>query len=223
MGRLINYMSKSVKTTNWLLSLSLSSIFQCSILWTVSSEIKIYKKNTSKIVGPSPLRSQVIRNHDRQKECFQTTFWEEMVCFTKLTPRTPPSVKHGWKATDLLSQMVKRKNYLLNPISPQNFANAFAVNHNLKLEVCLMSNYRIISNYQIIWSSWAFLGHHLGHVWGSGAACISDAVLATFTPKNISSILIWVGKFVYLIPISSNWFRTFHVFFKANCDSPKEC
>ena len=32
--------------------------------------------------------------------------------------------------------MVKRKNYLLNPISRQNFANAFAVNHNLKLEVC---------------------------------------------------------------------------------------
>ena len=59
-----------------------------------------------------------------------------MVCFTKLTPRTPPSVIHGWKATDLLSQMVKRKNYLLNPISRQNFANALAENHNLKLEVC---------------------------------------------------------------------------------------
>ena len=61
-----------------------------------------------------------------------------MVCFTKLTPRTPPSVIHGWKATDLLSQMVKRKNYLLNPISRQNFANALAENHNLKLEVCHM-------------------------------------------------------------------------------------
>ena len=60
-----------------------------------------------------------------------------MVCFTKLTPRTPPSVIHGWKATDLLSQMVKRKNYLLNPVSRQNFANALAENHNLKLEVCL--------------------------------------------------------------------------------------
>ena len=59
-----------------------------------------------------------------------------MVCFTKLTPRTPPSAIHGWKATHLLFQMEKRKNYLLNPISRQNFANAFAVNHNLKLEVC---------------------------------------------------------------------------------------
>ena len=59
-----------------------------------------------------------------------------MVCFTKLTPRTPPSVIHGWKATDHLSEMVKWKNYLLSPISRQNFADAFAVNHNLKLEVC---------------------------------------------------------------------------------------
>ena len=59
-----------------------------------------------------------------------------MVCFTKLTPRTPPSVIHGWKATDLLYEMVKRKNYLLNPISRQNFADALAENHNLKLEVC---------------------------------------------------------------------------------------
>ena len=65
-----------------------------------------------------------------------TTFWEKMVCFTKLTPRTPPSVIHGWKATDLLFQMVKRKNYCRNPISRQNFANALAENPNQKLEVC---------------------------------------------------------------------------------------
>ena len=33
-----------------------------------------------------------------------------------LTQGTPPSVIHGWKATDLLFQMVKTKNYLLNPL-----------------------------------------------------------------------------------------------------------
>ena len=49
----------------------------------------------------------------------------------------PPSVIHGWKATDLLYEMVRRKNYWRNPISRQNFANALAENHNLKLEVCL--------------------------------------------------------------------------------------
>ena len=94
--------------------------------------------DTSKIVGSSPLRSQVIQNHDRKNYCFLTTFWEKMVCFTKLTPWTPPSVIHGWKAMDLLYEMVKRKNYLLNPISRQNFADALAENHNLKLEVCHM-------------------------------------------------------------------------------------
>ena len=93
--------------------------------------------DTSKIVGPSPLRSQVIQNHDRKNECFLTTFWEKMVCFTKLTPQTPPSVIHGCKATDLLYEMVRRKNYWQNPFSRQNFANALAENHNLKLEVCL--------------------------------------------------------------------------------------
>ena len=39
--------------------------------------------------------------------------------------------------------MVKRKNYLLNPISRQNFADALAENHNLKLEVCLKKNYAL--------------------------------------------------------------------------------
>ena len=107
--------------------------------------------DTSKIVGPSPLRSQKIRNHDRQKEYFLTTFWEKMVCFTKLTPWTPPSVIHGWKATDLLYEMVKRKNYLLNPISHQNFADALAENHNLKLEVCHMDCGCLIANRPATW------------------------------------------------------------------------
>ena len=55
-----------------------------------------------------------------------------------MTQGTPPSVIHGWKATDLCYAMVKTKNYFLNPISRQNFAYAFAVTHNL--EVCLMQN-----------------------------------------------------------------------------------
>ena len=91
-----------------------------------------------KIVGPSPLRSWMIQDRVRQNECFYTTFLEKKIYFTNLTPRTPPSVIHGWKATDLLYEMVRRKNYWRNPISRQNFANALAENHNLKLEVCLM-------------------------------------------------------------------------------------
>ena len=53
----------------------------------------------------------------------------------KLNQETPPSVIHGWKATDLLLMMVKRKIYFRNPISRQNFANAFAETPNLNLEV----------------------------------------------------------------------------------------
>ena len=37
--------------------------------------------------------------------------------------------------------MVKRKNYFQNPISRQNFANAFAETPNLNLEVRLMSSH----------------------------------------------------------------------------------
>ena len=51
-----------------------------------------------------------------------------------LTQGTLPSVIHGWKATDLLFQMVNMRIDFLNPISRQNFASAFAVTHNLKLE-----------------------------------------------------------------------------------------
>ena len=43
-----------------------------------------------------------------------------------LTQGTPPSVIYGWKATDLLFQMVSMRNDFLNPISRQNFASAFA-------------------------------------------------------------------------------------------------
>ena len=53
-----------------------------------------------------------------------------------MTQGTPPSVIHGWKATDLCYAMVKTKKDFLNPVSRQNFAYAFAVTHNLNLELC---------------------------------------------------------------------------------------
>ena len=52
---------------------------------------------------------------------FRPLFWREKNYFTNLTPRTPPSVIHGWKATDLLFKMVKRKNYFFHPVKRQIF------------------------------------------------------------------------------------------------------
>ena len=62
-------------------------------------------------------------------------FWINHFCSAKSNQETPPSVIHGWKATDLLLMMVKRKIYFRSPISRQNFANAFAETPNLNVEV----------------------------------------------------------------------------------------
>ena len=47
-----------------------------------------------------------------------------MFCFINLTPQTPPSVIHGWKATDLLYEMVKTKKIFLHPVKRQIFGDA---------------------------------------------------------------------------------------------------
>ena len=47
-----------------------------------------------------------------------------MFCFINLTPQTPPSVIHGWKATDLLYEMVKTKKIFFHPVKRQIFDDA---------------------------------------------------------------------------------------------------
>ena len=47
-----------------------------------------------------------------------------MFCFINLTPQTPPSVIHGWKATDLLYEMVKTEKYFFGPVKRQIFGDA---------------------------------------------------------------------------------------------------
>ena len=56
-----------------------------------------------------------------------------MFCFINLTPQTPPSVIHGWKATDLLYDMVKTKKYFFHPVRRQIFGDA------LKQTFCMIS------------------------------------------------------------------------------------
>ena len=56
-----------------------------------------------------------------------------MFCFINLTPQTPPSVIHGWKATDLIYEMVKTKKYFFHPVRRQIFGDA------LKQTFCMIS------------------------------------------------------------------------------------
>ena len=47
-----------------------------------------------KIVGASPLQSQVIQNLDTQKRCFLGTFFEKMAIFTHFDQTNPPPMIH---------------------------------------------------------------------------------------------------------------------------------
>ena len=56
----------------------------------------------------------------------------------KLNQETPPSVIHGWKATDLPFMMVKRKKYFFHPVKRQIFGDASGQTSALILTVCHM-------------------------------------------------------------------------------------
>ena len=62
-----------------------------------------------------------------------------MVCFTKLTPQTPPSVIHGWKATDLLYEMVKTEKYFFGPVKRQIFGDALKQTFYMISKLVLLS------------------------------------------------------------------------------------
>ena len=52
---------------------------------------------------------------------FRPLFWRKSFFWPISTQWTPPSVIHGWKATDLLFMMVKRKNYFFWPCEASDF------------------------------------------------------------------------------------------------------
>ena len=75
----------------------------------------IQKKNVKvvsslKIVGPSPLRTQLIQNRVLQNERFSGNFLEKIINTNHFDYMNPPSVKHGWKAVDLTFQKLKNIN-----------------------------------------------------------------------------------------------------------------
>ena len=83
------------------------SSFQSWCFHVFKTHVK--NRDTLKIVYPSPLRSWIIQDCCRQNWCFQTTFLDKIFCSTNLTSWTPPSVIHGWKATDLTHWRVESK------------------------------------------------------------------------------------------------------------------
>ena len=88
-----------------------------------------------KIVGASPLQSQVIQNLDTQKRCFLGTFFEKMAIFTHFDQTNPPHETHRWKAVHLSFPGARRKISFLRPVSRENFANALGQTciHDLRL------------------------------------------------------------------------------------------
>ena len=107
------------------------------------TDVPLFSKHMLEIAIPLkfwvPAHSKVSwsRTMTAKMSVFRPLFWRKSLFWPIPTQWTPPSVIHGWKATDLLFLMVKRKKYFLNPISRQNFAYAFAETPNLNLEVRL--------------------------------------------------------------------------------------
>jgi len=109
------------------------------------ADVPLFSKHMLEIAIPLkfwvPAHSKVSwsRTMTAKISVFRPLFWRKSLFWPISTKWTPPSVIHGWKAMDLLFLMVKRKKYFLNPISRQNFANAFAETPNLNLEVRLIA------------------------------------------------------------------------------------
>ena len=99
-------------------------------LWKLGISLKLWVPANSEVRWSRTMTAKM--------SVFRPLFWRKSLFWPIPTQWTPPSVIHGWKATDLLFLIVKRKKYFLNPISRQNFANAFAETPNLNLEVCLI-------------------------------------------------------------------------------------
>ena len=96
-------------------------------LWKLGISLKLWVPAHSKVSWSRTMTAKM--------SVFRPLFWRKSLFWPIPTQWTPPSVIHGWKATDLLFLIVKRKKYFLNPISRQNFANAFAETPYLNLEV----------------------------------------------------------------------------------------
>ncbi len=90
-----------------------------------------------KIVGASPLQSQVIKNRVTKKHRFLSIFLRKWLFSPISTKRTPPHDTHRWKAVHLSFPGARRKISFLRPVSRENFANALGQTciHDLRLRL----------------------------------------------------------------------------------------
>ena len=75
-----------------------------------------------KIVGASPLQSQVIRKSCRQNRWFSGTFWEKMLSHGQTVHFRPHSVIYHLKAMHHSFKMSYLEPILVHPVRRQNFA-----------------------------------------------------------------------------------------------------
>ena len=84
-------------------------------LWKLGISLKLWVPANSEVGWSRTVAAKI--------GVFRPLFWREKFYFTNLTPPTPPSVIHGWKATDLLFMMIKNKIFF-HPVKRQIFVDA---------------------------------------------------------------------------------------------------
>ena len=106
---------------------------------TPVKKVKIFK-----IVGASPLQSQVIRKSCRQNRWFSGTFWEKMLSHGQTVHFRPHSVIHHQKAEHHSIPKFRLKVNFRHPMKRQNFGDTSGQDPNLHLALCRKKYWMLI-------------------------------------------------------------------------------
>ena len=127
-----------------------------------------------------------------------------MFCFINLTPQTPPSVIHGWKATDLLYDMVKTKKYFFHPVRRQIFGDAlkqtFYMISKLVLDCLHADRYTKNDSYFVVSTMFNFLLYYTSKI----------QHLTSNLKLNIKNCL-WI--YLYIQIFSNTKIHSYHIIF----------
>ena len=104
--------------------------------WPIFFKTPVKKVIIFKIVGASPLQSQVIRKSCRQNRWFSGTFWEKILSHGQTVHFRPHSVIYHLKAMHHSFKMSYLEPILVHPVRRQNFGDAVAQTCNPHLIPC---------------------------------------------------------------------------------------